>query len=74
MGKKKKGQNNYIVFQCYSMEKIADAASPPDEASYRELYTKFNLRLEDMVRPDEIDLLNSMRRNIIQSHSRPRVT
>ena len=63
MGKKKKAQNSYIIFQCYGMEKIADAATPPDEATYRELCAKFNVRIEDMIRPDEIDLLISMRRN-----------
>ena len=51
------------------MEKIADAATPPDEDFYRELCTKFNLRVEDMARPHEIDLLISMRRN--RYHPKP---
>ena len=69
MAKSKKGRGSYTVFQCYGMEKIADAATPPDEASYLELCSKFNLRMEDMVRPDEIDVLISMRRNIY--HPKP---
>ena len=54
------------------MEKIAEAAVPPDEVSYRELCDKFNLRVEDMARPDEINLLISMRRN--SYHPKPFVT
>ena len=69
MAKSQKGRGKYTVFQCYGMEKIADAATPPDEASYLELCSKFNLRMEDMVRPDEIDVLISMRRNIY--HPKP---
>ena len=59
MKKKKEGQSKYITFQCYGMEKIAESATPPGEASYRELCDKFNLRMEDMVRPEEFDLLIS---------------
>ena len=69
MQEKKTSKCKYIMFQCYGMEKIADAATPPDEASYRELCTKFNLRMEDMVRPNGIDLLISMRRN--RYHPKP---
>ena len=69
MKKRKKGQSKCVMFQCYGLEKIAEAAAPPDEASYRELCDKFNLRMEDMVRPDEIDLLISMRRN--RYHPKP---
>ena len=72
MQKRKLNKCKYIMFQCYGMDKIADAATPPDKASYRELCTKFNLRVEDMVRPDEIDLLISMRRN--SYHLKPFVT
>ena len=61
-----------MTFQCYGMEKIAEAAPPPDEASYRKLCDKFNLRMEDMVRPDEVDLLISTRRNC--HHPKPILT
>ena len=44
--KKRKGQSKCIMFQCYGMEKIADAASPPDKVSYTELCSKFNLRMK----------------------------
>ena len=70
--KKKKGQSKYAMFQCYGLEKIAEAATPPDDASYRELCNKFGLRVEDMARPDEIDLLISMRRN--KFHPKPILT
>lgn len=69
MKKRKKGQSKFTIVQCYGLEKIADAATPPDQASYRELCNKFKLRMEDMVRPDEIDLLISMRRNTF--HPKP---
>ena len=69
MQNKKMSNCKYIMFQCYGMKKIADAATPPDEVSYRELCTKFNLRMKDMARPDEIKLLISMRRN--RYHPKP---
>ena len=69
MKKTRNGKDRFVIFQCYGMEKIAQAATPPDDASYRELCNKFNLRMEDMVRPDEIDLLISMRRNVY--HPKP---
>ena len=47
----------FVERKCYGIEKIAEAGAPPDEASYRELCDKFNLRMEDIVRLDEIDLL-----------------
>ena len=72
MKKTRRGQSRYAVFQCYGMEKIAEAATPPEEESYRELCDKFNLRVEDMVRPEEIDLLISMRRN--RYHPKPVMT
>ena len=69
MQTKKMKKCKYIMFQCYGMEKIADAATPPDEDSYRELCTKFNVRVDDMARPHEVDLLISMRRN--RFHPKP---
>ena len=66
------GQGNFTIFQCYGLEKITEAAAPPDKASYRELCKKFNLRMEDMIRPNEIDLLISMRRN--RHHPNPILT
>ena len=54
---KKRGRSKFTMFQCYGLEKIADAAAPPDEVSYRELCNKFNLRVEDLARPDEIEML-----------------
>ena len=50
------------------MEKIAEAAVPPDEKSYREC-EKFSLRREDMVRSVDKDLLISMRRK--RFHPKP---
>ena len=58
-----------LCSSAYGIEKIAEAAAPPEEASYRELCDKFNLRMEDMVRPHEIDLLISKRRN--SDHPKP---
>ena len=52
--KTRNGKEKFVVFQCYGMEKIAEAATPPDDESYRELCNKFNLKMEDMVRPDEM--------------------
>jgi hypothetical protein len=72
MKKGRNGKCKFVTFQCYGLEKIAEAAVPPDEDSYRELCDKFNLRVEDMARPDEIDLLISMRRN--KYHPKPFVT
>ena len=72
MKKTRNGNSKFVLFQCYGLEKIAEASIPPDDASYRELCNKFNLRIEDIVRPDEIDLLISMRRN--RYHPRPIMT
>ena len=72
MKRKRYGGSKQAVFQCYGMEKIAEAATPPEEASYKDLCDKFNLRMEDMIRPDEIDLLISMRRN--RHHPKPVMT
>ena len=72
MKKKRNGKCKFGMLRCYGLEKITEAAIPPDKATYREVCNKFNLRVEDMVRPDEIDLLISMRRN--SYHPKPFVT
>ena len=72
MEKKKKGRYKYAMFRCYGLEKIACAAVSPDDESYKELCDKFRLNVEDMLRPNEIDLLISMRRN--NYHPKPSLT
>ena len=45
MKRNRNGKGRFVVFQCYWLEKIAEAAVPPDEASYKQLCDKFNLRV-----------------------------
>ena len=61
--RRKKKKRGYTVFQCYGLDIIAGPAINPDEVSYRKLCDKFGVDYDEMRRPEEIDLLISMRNN-----------
>ena len=57
------------IYQCYGMETIASAADPPEESSYRDMCSRFNVNMKEVERPRQIDILISMRHN--QDHPKP---
>ena len=54
-----------VIIQCYGLDKIASRPVPPKKASYKRLCDKFGVSLNEVLKPDEIQLLISMRKNSI---------
>ena len=48
---------------CYGLEKISSVVNPPEKKSYMNLCRKFGVTVREMRRPEEIDILISMRQN-----------
>ena len=48
---------------CYGLDKISSVVNPPDRSSYKALCHKFGVTFRNMRRPEEIDILISMRQN-----------
>ena len=48
---------------CYGLDKISSVVNPPDRSSYKTLCHKFGVTFRNMKRPEEIDILISMRQN-----------
>ena len=45
------------------MDTLVSAEDPSEEASYRKMCNKFNVNIEELMRPKNIDILISMRHN-----------
>ena len=59
--KEKSGEVHFI--ECYGMHVIATPAKPPEAESYSRLCAKFSISPQEVQRPEQIDLLISMRDN-----------
>ena len=53
------------VLDCYGMEKIASPEELPESESYSELCHKFSINPNQVKRPNKIDLLISLRDNLL---------
>ena len=48
-------------YQCYGLDKISSTAPPPDKKSYSKLCKMFGIGPDEVKKPEEIDILISMR-------------
>ena len=58
-------QGTKYIIQCYGLDKISSRPVPPKKTSYSKLCDRFKVSMKEVEKPNEIQLLVSMRKNSI---------